>query len=368
MSCVALSLLLFAACGDDDPAPATTPTTDVVDSDVVDSDVVDSDVVDSDVTEGDAPMDDTAMGDTAMSDVPMGPMSILETAMADENFSTLVAAVTAAGLVDTLSGDGPFTILAPTNAAFGGLDPALLEAAMADPDGLLKSVVLYHAIDGKVMATDVMGMTSATTLNGADISIEVVDGVVVLNGLVNVTGADMECTNGVIHVIDGVLLPPQPNLCQQYCGTVAANCTDGNALTWTDDCATDCAGWPEGEAGDTGANTTHCRLYHAGAAADDAALHCPHASADGGGVCVDPEPTVCEQYCDAVAANCTDMNALTWTADCATDCAGWPEGEAGDTGANTTHCRLYHAGVAADDAALHCPHASADGGGVCVDM
>ena len=98
----------------------------------------------------------------------------------------------------------------------------------------------------------------------------------------------------------------------------------------------------------------------------DAALHCPHASHDGGGVCVDPP--VCDQYCEAVTANCTDENALTWTDDCATDCAGWPEGEAGDTAANTTHCRLYHAGAAAMDAALHCPHASADGGGVCVDM
>ncbi|MBD89521.1 MAG: hypothetical protein CL940_04235 [Deltaproteobacteria bacterium] len=86
------------------------------------------------------------------------------------------------------------------------------------------------------------------------------------------------------------------------------------------------------------------------------------------GVCATPvEPTLCEQYCDAVTANCADENAITWAADCATDCAGWPEGEDGDTAANTTHCRLYHAGAAADDAALHCPHASPDGGGVCVD-
>jgi hypothetical protein len=81
----------------------------------------------------------------------------------------------------------------------------------------------------------------------------------------------------------------------------------------------------------------------------------------------EPEPTVCDQYCQAVATNCTGMNALSWTNDCATDCAGWPEGEDGDTAANTTHCRLYHAGAAAGDAALHCPHASPDGGGVCID-
>ena len=114
---------------------------------------------------------------------------------------------------------------------------------------------------------------------------------------------------------------------------------------------TDCAGWPEGADGDTANNTTHCRLYHAGVAADDPATHCPHASADGGGVCVDddPEPTLCEAYCAAVEMNCTGDNALMWTVDCATDCAGWPEGAEGDTGNNTTHCRLYHAEVAGTD-------------------
>jgi plastocyanin len=198
------------------------------------------------------------------------------------------------------------------------------------------------------------------------------------------------CADGETCEAGVCTAPVVATLCEQFCETAAANCTDDSAITWTADCATDCAGWPEGEDGDTAANTTHCRLYHAGAAADDAALHCPHASPDGGGVCVDADPcdgvvcadgetceagvctapvvaTLCEQYCEATAANCTEDSAITWTADCATDCAGWPEGEDGDTAANTTHCRLYHAGVAADDAALHCPHASPDGGGVCVD-
>ena len=104
------------------------------------------------------------------------------------------------------------------------------------------------------------------------------------------------------------------------------------------------------------------------AAADDAALHCPHASPDGGGVCVDPEPTTCESYCAAVEANCTDGNAITFAVDCATDCATWAEGELGDQGNDTAHCRLYHAGDPASKAPeVHCPHASPDGGGVCVD-
>jgi uncharacterized surface protein with fasciclin (FAS1) repeats len=207
---LALSLCLgFVACGDDGK-PGSTPATDVA-ADAGTSDVVATDtVVTADITpDEDVAVTDTTVADTAVEeDVATGPMSILETAMADQNFSTLVTAVTAAGLVDTLSGDGPFTILAPTNDAFGGLDPTVLDAALADPEGLLKSVVLYHAIDGAVMAADVMALESATTLNGADITIEVVEGVVVLNGSVNVTGADLECTNGVIHVIDGVLLPP----------------------------------------------------------------------------------------------------------------------------------------------------------------
>jgi hypothetical protein len=170
-------------------------------------------------------------------------------------------------------------------------------------------------------------------------------------------------------------------VCDQYCEAQAANCIDDNAITFADDCATDCATWAEGADGDTGADTTHCRLYHAGAAATDGALHCPHAGPGGGGICVDAdEPdvvddtagdtaqaTVCDQYCEVQAANCTDDNAITFDVDCETDCGTWAEGDAADTSGDTANCRLYHAGAAATDGALHCPHASPDGGGVCVD-
>jgi hypothetical protein len=99
----------------------------------------------------------------------------------------------------------------------------------------------------------------------------------------------------------------------------------------------------------------------------------------GGGVCVSPEgwsesfgqcvipPTVCEDYCVVAEANCTDENTIVFEVDCVTDCAGWPEGEEGDQGNDSAHCRLYHATVAATDAATHCPHAGPDGGGICVD-
>jgi hypothetical protein len=77
--------------------------------------------------------------------------------------------------------------------------------------------------------------------------------------------------------------------------------------------------------------------------------------------------TVCEQYCEAQTANCMDDNAIVFADDCATDCATWAEGDSADTAGDTANCRLYHAGVAATDGAVHCPHASPDGGGVCVD-
>jgi len=84
------------------------------------------------------------------------------------------------------------------------------------------------------------------------------------------------------------------------------------------------------------------------------------------GACVEPA-TVCEAYCIAVAGNCTDWNAISWGVDCATDCATWPQGETTSVTGDTAYCRLYHATLAADDAETHCPHASPDGGGVCVD-
>ena len=131
--------------------------------------------------------------------------SIAEIAVGDENFSTLVTAVSAAGLVDLLSDceAGPFTVFAPTNDAFAAVPPELLEAALADTE-LLTAVLTYHVVPGTVLAADVVGLSSATTVQGEDIA---VDGTV-LNGTVNIVATDIEACNGVVHVIDGVLLPP----------------------------------------------------------------------------------------------------------------------------------------------------------------
>jgi uncharacterized surface protein with fasciclin (FAS1) repeats len=141
-------------------------------------------------------------------EAPMAEASIAEIAAGDENFSTLVAALSAAGLVDTLAGEGAFTVFAPTNDAFAALPAGTVDALLADPTGDLTQILLYHVVDGVALASDVVGLDSVTTLQGEPISIEVVDGGVVLNGTVNVTTTDIMATNGVIHVIDAVLLPP----------------------------------------------------------------------------------------------------------------------------------------------------------------
>lgn len=136
--------------------------------------------------------------------------TVVDLAMGNEDFSTLVAAVSAAGLAETLSGEGPFTIFAPTNDAFAAALEALgisAEDLLADT-GTLTNILLYHVVAGKVMAADVASLEAATTLQGADIAITVTDDGVFLNDSIQVTTTDLEATNGVIHVIDGVLLPP----------------------------------------------------------------------------------------------------------------------------------------------------------------
>lgn len=125
-------------------------------------------------------------------------------------FTTLLAAVQAAGLVETLAGDGPFTVFAPTDEAFAATLEALgvtAEQVLADTD-LLTSVLTYHVVAGVAATSEmVVGMDSVTTVNGGEVTIEVVDGGVVLNGNTNVIAVDIPASNGVIHVIDNVLIP-----------------------------------------------------------------------------------------------------------------------------------------------------------------
>ena len=135
---------------------------------------------------------------------------IVDTAVADSRFTTLAAALGAADLVETLKGEGPFTVFAPTDDAFAKLPEGTVESLLL-PENLeqLKSILLYHVVSGKVMASDVVTLTSAETVLGEDVTIKVEDGKVFLNDTVEVIITDVEASNGVIHVIDAVLLPPQ---------------------------------------------------------------------------------------------------------------------------------------------------------------
>lgn len=133
--------------------------------------------------------------------------NIIDTAVSAGTFNTLATALTAAGLIDTLKGEGPFTVLAPTDEAFAKIPQADLEALLADK-AQLSTVLTYHVIAGNVPASIVTTLTEAETVEGSDVLIEVVDGGVVLNGSSNVTATDIAATNGVIHVIDTVLMPP----------------------------------------------------------------------------------------------------------------------------------------------------------------
>lgn len=133
--------------------------------------------------------------------------SIVDIAVADGRFTTLVAAVTAAGLADTLASDGPFTVFAPTDDAFAALPAGTVEALLNDIPALT-DILLYHVVSGAVPASTVVTLDSATTLQGSDVSISVSGGNVFLNGNVQVIITDIEASNGIIHVIDAVLLPP----------------------------------------------------------------------------------------------------------------------------------------------------------------
>jgi len=137
----------------------------------------------------------------------MDKPSIVDIAVGNPDFSTLVAALKAAGLVETLQGEGPFTVFAPTNAAFealpAGTVESLLEPANKDQ---LTSVLTYHVVPGAVMAADVVNLSAATTVQGSDISITTEDGSVMIDDA-TVVQADIEASNGVIHVIDAVILP-----------------------------------------------------------------------------------------------------------------------------------------------------------------
>lgn len=135
------------------------------------------------------------------------PKTVVDIAVGSPDHTTLVAAVTAAGLVETLSGPGPFTIFAPTNAAFEALPAGTVEGLLKpESKDQLTSILTYHVVSGNVMAADLTDGQKVTTLNGQELTVSIANGVVKINGATVVT-ADLAGSNGVIHVVDGVILP-----------------------------------------------------------------------------------------------------------------------------------------------------------------
>jgi transforming growth factor-beta-induced protein len=141
--------------------------------------------------------------------VILPPKDIVDTAAGDARFKTLVAAVQAAGLVETLKGEGPFTVFAPTDQAFAKLPAGTLDELLKPENKQkLTDILTYHVVSGKVYAKDVVNLKEATTVLGKNVTIKVMDGKVYINDA-QVIITDILCSNGVIHVIDTVILPPQ---------------------------------------------------------------------------------------------------------------------------------------------------------------
>ena len=133
------------------------------------------------------------------------PMTIVETAISAGSFETLVAAVKAAGLVETLSGEGPFTVFAPTDEAFAALPEGTVEALLKDKEALA-SILTYHVVSGSLEAEKVVGQKKLETVNGQSFKISVgEDGVMIDNA--RIVSTDIVCSNGIVHVIDTVILP-----------------------------------------------------------------------------------------------------------------------------------------------------------------
>ncbi|MGB8621893.1 MAG: fasciclin domain-containing protein [Paracoccaceae bacterium] len=149
----------------------------------------------------------TMLATPALSESHSMKMDIVDTAVEAGSFSTLVAAVQAAGLVDTLKGEGPFTVFAPTDAAFAALPDGTVEDLLKPENkDKLTAILTYHVVPGKVMSGDLSNGMTATTVEGEDVTIMTEGGVKVDNA--NVVTPDVEASNGVIHVIDAVIMPP----------------------------------------------------------------------------------------------------------------------------------------------------------------
>jgi len=205
--------------------------------------------------------------------------TVVDVIVNSPDHTTLEAAVIAAGLADDLSGDGPFTVFAPTDAAFAALPAGLVDALLADPTGDLANILLYHVVGALALSTDLSDGQFITTLQGQDVTVAINMGSVMINNA-NVTVADIVADNGVVHVIDAVLVPqvegctameacnynPEAVIDDSSCALPGSSCDDGNDMTANDTYASDCtcAGELMGCTNDMACN------YNAAALVDDA--------------------------------------------------------------------------------------------------
>ncbi|HYI28670.1 MAG TPA: fasciclin domain-containing protein [Bradyrhizobium sp.] len=144
----------------------------------------------------------------AVSSAGAAEADLVDTALASGQFQTLAAALDAAGLVETLKGPGPFTVFAPTDEAFAKLPEGTVETLLqSENKDQLTAILTYHVVPGEVTAAEVAGLKSAETVNGGTLEIDASNGAVMVNDA-NVTATDIMATNGIIHIIDAVVLPP----------------------------------------------------------------------------------------------------------------------------------------------------------------
>lgn len=189
--------LTLAACGEDDTTINTGTTTQTSATE---------ETTTEETTTEETTTEETTAAEAAGDD-------IVDTAVAAGSFTTLTAALEAAGLDETLRGDGPFTVFAPTDEAFDALPEGTVDTLLADPQGDLTEILTYHVIDGEVLAADVLEMDGemVETLQGGSLTVEVEGEQVALvdaaGNRINVTDVDVDASNGVIHVVDAVLMP-----------------------------------------------------------------------------------------------------------------------------------------------------------------
>ncbi|MBK8046916.1 MAG: fasciclin domain-containing protein [Anaerolineales bacterium] len=206
----------------------------VIDSVLVPQSVLDALAASAEATP-EAMADASAAPEAAAAEMPA--TDIVDTAAAAGSFNRLLAAAEAAGLVDALKGEGPLTVFAPTDEAFAAIPEGTLAALLSDPTGDLKDILLYHVVPGAVMSSDLSDGASADTLQGAPVTFTVGDGKVAVNDA-NVVTPDIKTSNGVIHVIDKVLLRPAPAATEAPAMVAASDApttmpvTGGESNTW----------------------------------------------------------------------------------------------------------------------------------------